>query len=153
MIAALSAHALYVWSEKVRNLINLPSGRIRQTAISPLNFAHVLRKWALDTKRRFCAGMSLILPTTLSCNIRYIPLTYPGRQQIHPVHLHCHGQEQWFPLSHAVLLSMMMLSLLAYQLDEFMELLVSGGVTPDTNETVRLMLNTLCQFQAVNSIS
>ncbi|KAI0409841.1 ent-kaurene synthase [Xylaria palmicola] len=153
MIAALSVNPLYEWTKKMQQLVNIPAEGVKHTArfFSTLPMFCKDESWLLEGdvalgclyRSQLSRAISDIFPRRINVDnkyLEYIPFTWiaTNRRQKHP-------------LSNAVLRDMMLVSLHIYQLDEFMETLLSDSNPLVEHEDVRTILKSLCQFNPQDS--
>lgn len=153
-IAAIGAKSSHSWGDKVRNLITLSPKRVREFArfLSSLPMFCEDQLWALEGdvtlgylyQPQLLRISSTVFPPQSKAEnkyLEYIPLTWIVT-----------NRRNHYTLPNSALWEMMVISVLIYQLDEFMEAVCSkhAGAELDTEQLRQIILE-LCEFDAERS--
>jgi hypothetical protein len=149
-IAALCASTPYKWCDKVTNLAKIPRERVHKLAkfFSQLPMFSNDELWLLEAdvalgylyQPQLLRIESSIFPRQEKLNykyLEYIPFTW-----IAP------NRKNHYPLSNNLLWEMMMIALLDYQLDEFMEIVFDQDEPLEHIDDARSIVRKLCEFQS-----
>ena len=147
-LAALCADTSRSWGEKVLNLVSMPSEKVVKLSrfFSQLPMLSKDELWLLEADvatgyfylPQLIRISSDIFPRQEKVNykyVEYIPFAWIST-----------NRRNGGPLSGNVLWEMMMLTLLGYQLDEFMETIFSKDEQPEDFDAIKSTVRQLCEF-------
>jgi hypothetical protein len=147
-IAAVCASTSYNWGDKVTNIVTIPRERVRKLAkfFSQLPMFSKDELWLLEAdvalgylyQPQLLRVSSSIFPRQEKVNykyLEYIPFTWIAT-----------NRKNNYPLSNNILWETMMIALLDYQLDEFMETVFDKDEQLKHIDDVRCIVRKLCMF-------
>lgn len=151
-IAALTIRAPVQWKERVTNLVTMP----KENMVKLGKFFSLLPLFTNDERWRLEADVlmgSFFLPRLIRASsdvfptrqeksnykyLEYIPFTWIAT-----------NRQNGYPLSNDLLWETMMIALLDYQLDEFMETIFDQDAGLQTFEAVRSIVRFYCRFPSL----